>query len=246
MAPAVKIRVCDLNFHYRNRQVLHDVNLTIPSGSITAITGPSGSGKSTLLLALNRLWEEIDGCRVRGRVEIELDGRLQEIHSPALPARYVRRKVGLVFQQPNPLPMSIFRNIAFPLQLAGVRDRELLAQQVETALRKVRLWQELHNRLEDDGRSLSGGQQQRLCIARALVLQPEVLLLDEPTSSLDPETGQAIEELLLNLKNEMTLIVVSHYQDQVQRIADLRFTVREGRFTRLPAGRPRSRTGPAL
>jgi len=135
-----------------------------------------------------------------------------------------------VFQQPNPLPMSIFKNIAFPLRLAHVTDRQLIRTNVELALRRVHLWDEVKDRLNEDGRLLSGGQQQRLCLARALVTGPEVLLLDEPTSSLDPEASSAIEELLLSLKNECTLIAVSHYQDQIQRISDLRVRVYNGRF----------------
>lgn len=230
MVSSTKIRTQDLCFYYHRQQVLHDISLDFPAHQITAISGPSGSGKSTFLMILNRLWEEIEGCSISGNVAMELDGELQDITSRALSARILRRKVGMVFQQPNPLPMSIFKNIAFPLRLASITDKNQVRHAVENALRQVQLWDEVKERLNDDGRLLSGGQQQRLCLARALILRPEVLLLDEPTSSLDPEASAAIEELLLSLKSQCTLIMVSHYQDQIQRIADLRFEVREGRF----------------
>lgn len=211
--------------------MLHDISLQLPANHITAITGPSGSGKSTFLMVLNRLWEEIEGCSVSGKVAIELDGQMKNIHDPTLPARELRRKVGMVFQQPNPLPMSIYKNIAFPLRLSYLNDKNYIKDEVESTLRQVCLWDEVKDRLNDDGRLLSGGQQQRLCLARTLVLKPEVLLLDEPTSSLDPEASAAIEELLLSLKTQCTLIMVSHYQDQIQRIADLHIEVLNGRFS---------------
>lgn len=230
MEPSIKIRSQSLSFFYHRQQILHDITLQLPANRITAITGPSGSGKSTFLMVLNRLWEEIEGCSISGNVAVELDGRLQDINDPALPAPVLRRKVGMVFQQPNPLPMSIFKNIAFPLRLAYETDKNQIKQAVKKALKQVQIWDDVKERLNDDARLLSGGQQQRLCLARALVLKPEVLLLDEPTSSLDPEASATIEELLLALKPQCTLIMVSHYQDQIQRIADLRFEVREGRF----------------
>ena len=161
---------------------------------------------------------------------MELGGQCKDIHDSTLPVRELRRKVAMVFQQPNPLPMSIYKNIAFPLRLAHVTDKNRIKANVESALTQVCLWDEVKDRLDDDGRLLSGGQQQRLCLARALVLNPEVLLLDEPTSSLDPEAGKAIEELLLALKSQCTLIMVSHYQDQIQRIADSHIQVLNGRF----------------
>jgi phosphate transport system ATP-binding protein len=226
----MKIQTQSLCFYYRRQQVLHDINLQLPSNQITAITGPSGSGKSTFLMTLNRLWEEIEGCSVSGDVTIELDGQSKNIHDLSFPVRELRRKVGMVFQQPNPLPMSIYKNVVFPLRLAHMNDKSQIQERVETVLRQVCLWDEVKDRLDDDGRLLSGGQQQRLCLARALVLNPEVLLLDEPTSSLDPEASAAIEELLLTLKSQCTLIMVSHYQDQIKRIADLHVKVLNGRF----------------
>lgn len=230
MKITMKIRTQSLCFYYQRQQILHDINLQLPANQITAITGPSGSGKSTFLMVLNRLWEEIEGCSVSGNVTMELGGHVKNIHDPALPVRELRRKVGMVFQQPNPLPMSIYKNIAFPLRLAHVNDKSRIKENVESALRQVCLWDEVKDRLGDDGRLLSGGQQQRLCLARALVLNPEVLLLDEPTSSLDPQASKAIEELLVTLKSRCTLIMVSHYQDQIQRIADLHIKVLNGRF----------------
>jgi len=229
----IKIRILGLHFFYKRRQVLHDVNLDLPANQITAITGPSGSGKSTFLMVLNRLWEEMEGCTLQGRVEMALDGGRIDIHAPGVDVQELRRRVGMVFQQPNPLPMSIRRNVAFPLQLAHVRDKQRIAGEVERALRQVHLWDEVRDRLDEDGRALSGGQQQRLCLARALVLRPEVLLLDEPTASLDPAAAAAIEALLIELKTSCTLVMVSHYHDQIQRIADLRFEVLQGRFSQI-------------
>jgi phosphate transport system ATP-binding protein len=226
----MKIQTRSLCFYYRRQKVLHDVSLELPANQITAITGPSGSGKSTFLMVLNRLWEEVEGCSISGKVMMELGGRKTDINSPKLPAPVLRRKVGMVFQQPNPLPMSVFKNIAFPLRLAQVKDKSFIREKVESTLRQAGLWGEVKDRLNEDGRLLSGGQQQRLCLARALVLDPEVLLLDEPTSSLDPGAGSAIEELLLSLKQQCTLIMVSHYQDQIQRISDLQVKVSNGRF----------------
>lgn len=224
-----KIQTDSLCFYYHRHQVLYDVSLELPANKITAITGPSGSGKSTFLMVLNRLWEEIEGCHISGKVLITLDGKKTDINSPSLSVLSLRRKVGMVFQQPNPLPMSIRKNIAFPLHLAHITDKSLIREKVESTLRLVGLWDEVKDRLNNDGRLLSGGQQQRLCLARALVLSPEILLLDEPTSSLDPDASAAIEELLCSLKAKCTLVMVSHYQDQIQRIADFHVRVCNGR-----------------
>ncbi len=220
MIDNTKIRVANLYFSYRGHQVLRDVNMNLAENSITALTGPSGVGKSTFLLTLNRLWENVPDAAMQGRVEIKLQGRFRDVYARDLPVTELRKMVAMVFQAPNPLPMSIRKNIAFPLKLAGEGNREIVCHKVEKALKMANLWGEVKNRLNDDARTLSGGQQQRLCIARALVLEPEVLLLDEPTSSLDQTSTAVIEELLLGLKDRLTILVVSHYLEQVVRISD--------------------------
>lgn len=220
MDSIVKIRVEDLYFRYGPRTVLRHVNAIFCENALTAIVGPSGCGKSTFLMTLNRLWEEIPGAHGEGRVWVRLDGREQLVSEAGFCVTRLRRKVGMVFQTPNPLPMSIYKNVAFPLKIMGEKDKHVLANTVENALRRAFLWNEVKDRLHEDARRLSGGQQQRLCIARALAAQPEVLLLDEPTSSLDGRAAAIIEELLVTLKEGCTLIVVSHYLEQVRRLAD--------------------------
>jgi len=215
-----KIIIENLSFYYHHQQVLNQISTTIPVAAITAIIGPSGQGKSTLLMTLNRLWEDIPGASVTGNIKIKFNDRWQDINDPEISLPWLRRRVGMVFQSPNPLPMSIYKNMAFPLKIAGIKDKKKVDERIEKALRQAFLWDEVFNRLDHDARNLSGGQQQRLCIARALILEPEILLLDEPTSSLDAEASKVIEELLDSLKKTCTLLVVSHYQEQVQRIAD--------------------------
>ena len=216
----IKINIQNLWFYYNGHPVLENINLKIPQNTITAVTGPSGQGKSTFLMTLNRLWESIEGTRIKGRIDIRFDSDFQNIYDKKQKVSDLRRQVGMVFQIPNPLPMSIYNNIAFPLKLKGEINKELVSFKVEGALKRSFLWDEVKDRLNEDARVLSGGQQQRLCIARALVLNPQVLLLDEPTSSLDDTSGRVIENLLLELKKECTMILVSHYLDQVKRIAD--------------------------
>ncbi len=230
MDPPVKIRTRDLSFSYGGTAVLRKVTEHFHENRITAIVGPSGCGKSTFLSTINRLWEETPGGSMQGTVEILLDGSFRDIRSADLPVERLRRRVGTVFQTPNPLPMSIFRNVAFPLRLAGVRDEDRIRREAEQALRKVHLWDEVKHRLYESALSLSGGQQQRMCIARAMILEPEVLLLDEPTSSLDPKAVEAVERLLVELRESCTLLVVSHYLDQVKRIADRVVELRDGMF----------------
>lgn len=226
----MKIWIEDLSFSYFNRPVLQGISAGFQEHRITAIVGPSGHGKSTFLSTINRLWEGTPGARMEGSVRINLAGRLQDVYASGFDPVTLRRKTGLIFQTPNPLPMSIEKNVAFPLRLLGVRDREMIRDRVRRALDQAYLWDEVRDRLGDDGRSLSGGQQQRLCIARALVLEPEVLLLDEPTSSLDPKACEMIEELLAGLKRKCTLVMVSHYQEQIARISDDIFSLTDGRL----------------
>ena len=220
MTPDIKIRVADLNFSYRDRTILKDVSVDFPEKTITALTGSSGAGKSTFLMTLNRLWENVSHAKMQGSVEIKLQDQFRDIYAPDLAVTELRKMVAMVFQVPNPLPMSIRKNVAFPLKLSGERSRGLVDEKIEQALKMANLWDEVKDRLNEDARNLSGGQQQRLCIARALVLEPEVLLLDEPTSSLDQASTAVIEDLLLKLKDRLTILIVSHHPEQVKRIAD--------------------------
>ncbi|GAB6144381.1 phosphate ABC transporter ATP-binding protein [Desulfocicer niacini] len=226
-----KIKVRGLNFFYGAQKVLDHIDLDIPAGSITAVNGPSGQGKSSLLTAFNRLWENIDGARATGRIWIDFGKGLVEVTQPEYGVHHLRRKVGMVFQMPNPLPMSIFRNMQFPLKLAGISEKDCVDEKIETALKQAHLWKEVKNRLSSDARMLSGGQLQRLCIARTLVLQPEVLLMDEPTASLDPVSVEKIEDLLLDLKTRCTIVMVSHYMDQIRRIADTNLRLSDGKLS---------------
>jgi len=220
MEENTKITVRNLWFYYNSHPVLEDISIDIIGNTITAVTGPSGQGKSTFLMTLNRLWESIDGAGIKGKISIKFGRDFQDIYDGKYLVSVLRRQVGMVFQVPNPLPMSIYNNIAFPLKLEGKNNRKNMPSRVEDALKRSFLWDEVKDRLTEDARALSGGQQQRLCIARALILNPQVLLLDEPTSSLDERSGRVIEDLLLELKNDCTIVLVSHYLDQVKLIAD--------------------------
>ncbi len=225
-----KIKIRSLEFYFRDAKVLDRIDLDIPENTITAVTGPSGQGKSTFLMTLNRLWEPDPHARLTGTIHIRMGNEFQDIYDPRFKVHALRRAVGMVFQAPNPLPMSIYKNVAFPLKLAGEEKAGDAAFRVEQALKHTFLWDEVKDRLHDDARSLSGGQQQRLCMARALILKPEVLLLDEPTASLDERAARVIEELLVELKQECTLILVSHYQEQVKRVADSSYSLAHGRM----------------
>jgi phosphate transport system ATP-binding protein len=227
----IKIQLTDLSFFYGDQRILDRITAGFADHAVTAIIGPSGQGKSTLLTAINRLWEEIPGARAQGQVEILINDRLVDIYADGYCVNRLRRKVGMVFQNPNPLPMSIFKNVAFPLKLAGRKEKQQIEAHVHRALSQAFLWDEVKDRLEADARTLSGGQQQRLCIARALILAPEVLLLDEPTASLDAKAGAVIEELLVGLKSHCTLLMVSHYLDQVHRVADEVMELTHGRLS---------------
>lgn len=219
-----KIKIRDLDFFYNDHRVLSCINETIPENAITAIVGPSGAGKSTFLSLFNRLWENIPGSRIKGRVLMRFSDNQGEeftdINAPGFSAIQLRRSVGMVFQIPNPLPMSIFNNVSFPLKLAGIKKRAEVEERVTEAIQASGLWPEVKDRLEKRASVLSGGQQQRLCMARALVMAPEILLLDEPTSSLDPASSEKIENLMVELKGRCTLVMVSHGPDQVKAISD--------------------------
>lgn len=210
-----KIEIANLNLYYDDFQALKDVNLNIEANRITAFIGPSGCGKSTLLKTLNRMNDLVLGCRVQGRVT--LDG--EDIYGN-LDVNLLRKRVGMVFQKPNPFPMSIYDNIAYGPRTHGVRRKAMLDEIVEKSLVDAAIWEELKDRLAKSALGLSGGQQQRLCIARALAVQPEVLLMDEPTSALDPISTGKIEELALQLKEKYTLVMVTHNMQQALRVSD--------------------------
>jgi phosphate transport system ATP-binding protein len=230
MTDTIKIKTQDLSFSYNGKMILRNTSMDFAENKITAIIGPSGSGKSTFLLSLNRLWETTPGCSRQGKVEIKFAGKFHNIYRQQYPVTRLRKQVGMVFQAPNPLPMSIYKNIAFPLELSGEQDKKATRVLVEECLKLTGLWEEVCDRLDSSALELSGGQQQRLCIARAMILRPEVLLLDEPTSSLDHKAATAIEQLLIKLKQQCTILIVSHYLDQVKRIADSIVELRNGRF----------------
>ena len=211
-----KIDMEQLNLHYGSFHALKDVNLSIEEGKITAFIGPSGCGKSTLLKTLNRMNDLIPDCRVTGKVTF--DG--EDIYG-AMDVNLLRRRVGMVFQKPNPFPMSVYDNIAYGPRTHGVRRRAQLDDTVEASLRAAAIWDEVKDRLHKSALGLSGGQQQRLCIARALAVQPEVLLMDEPTSALDPISTSKIEELCLELKGRYTIAIVTHNMQQAVRISDV-------------------------
>ena len=212
-----KIRTEDLSVWYWDKQVLKNISLDIYERTITVIMGPSGCGKSTFLRSLNRMIELVEGARVEGKVF--LDGK--NIYDDDVDPTEVRARVGMVFQKPNPFPhLSIYENVAIGLRLRGVKDRDYIDKVVKESLRKVGLWDEVKDKLNRPGTELSGGQQQRLCIARALAVNPEVLLLDEPTSALDPVSTIKIEDLLVQLKKEYTIVLVTHNVQQAARIGD--------------------------
>ena len=214
--PKPFIEVEQLSLHYGQKPALHDVTLSINQGCITALVGPSGCGKTSFLTSLNRLTDLIPGCRVAGR--IRLDGL--DVLAPHTDVIRLRRRVGMIFQKPNPFPLSILKNLEFPLREHGLRDRQRIASTIETGLRNVGLWDEVKDRLHSPALALSGGQQQRLCMARALVLSPEVLLMDEPCSALDPLSSGVVEDLIVGLRGRYTVLIVTHNLAQARRIAD--------------------------
>ncbi|MDF1622592.1 phosphate ABC transporter ATP-binding protein PstB [Pseudohongiella nitratireducens] len=211
-----KITVNNLNLFYGEDQALHDVNLVIPEKKVTAFIGPSGCGKSTLLRCFNRMNDLVDICRIKG--DINMDG--QNIYDPKVDVAELRRNVGMVFQKPNPFPKSIYENVAYGLRLQGVKSKRVLDEVVEKSLRAAALWDEVKDRLQDNAFGMSGGQQQRLVIARAIAIEPEVILLDEPASALDPISTLKIEELINELKRDYTIIIVTHNMQQAARVSD--------------------------
>jgi phosphate transport system ATP-binding protein len=214
---AVKIAVDRLSFYYGSKRALEDISLTIPQNLVTSCIGPSGCGKSTFLRTLNRLNDVIPGVRVEGRVEI--DGR--DIYANGTDVVDLRRRVGMVFQKSNPFPKSIFENVAYGIRINGLaRNCSELHARVEDSLRAAALWDEVKDRLRESSLSLSGGQQQRLCIARALAVKPDILLMDEPASALDPIATQRIEELIYELKRTYTIVIVTHNMQQAARVSD--------------------------
>lgn len=215
MTKPIKIDIRDLNFWYGNEQVLRSITLAISAHTVTSLIGPSGCGKSTLIRCLNRMHETIDSTRLSGK--LTMDGKNILSGDPVL----LRRRVGMIFQKPNPFPtMSIFDNVAAGLRLNGERNRKLIQERVVDSLQKAALWDEVEDKLHLSGTSLSGGQQQRLCIARALAVNPEVLLMDEPCSALDPISTAHIEELIHELREHYTIVIVTHNMQQAARVSD--------------------------
>lgn len=211
---ALEVKALDL--FYGNKQALFNVSMKIPKGQVTAFIGPSGCGKSTLLRCFNRMNDLVDTCRVEG--EIALHGH--NIYDKSVDVAALRRRVGMVFQRPNPFPKSIYENVVYGLRLQGIKDRRLLDEAVERSLRGAAIWDEVKDRLHENAFGLSGGQQQRLVIARAIAIEPEVLLLDEPTSALDPISTLTIEELINELKSKYTVVIVTHNMQQAARVSD--------------------------
>ena len=211
-----KLEIKDLNLYYGDFHALKNIQMDIEEKKITAFIGPSGCGKSTLLRSINRMNDLVEGCRIEG--QILLDGK--NVYDKSMDINMLRKRVGMVFQKPNPFPMSIYDNIAYGPRTHGIRNKKKLDEIVEKSLRDAAIWEECKDRLKKSARGLSGGQQQRLCIARALACQPEVLLMDEPTSALDPISTSHIEDLVLELKKDYTVVIVTHNMQQALRISD--------------------------
>ncbi|MFP4315639.1 MAG: phosphate ABC transporter ATP-binding protein PstB [Desulfovibrionales bacterium] len=217
MSDNVKMSSTNLDFYYGTFRALKDITLEIGMNRVTALIGPSGCGKSTYLRCLNRMNDLIPGTRVEGSVLLD-EG---DIYDPKVDVVSLRRRVGMVFQKPNPFPKTIFENIAYGLRVTGIKDKNYIAERVEESLKGAAIWEEVKDRLQTSALGLSGGQQQRLCIARALAVQPEVMLMDEPCSALDPIATQKIEELIHELKSRLTIIIVTHNMQQAARVSDM-------------------------
>jgi phosphate transport system ATP-binding protein len=220
-APAAKsaetaILVRDLNLAYGDNHVLHDISMDVGERQVTALIGPSGCGKSTLLRCVNRMNDLIDNVRTWGTLHV----KGQDIYAPSTDVIEIRRRIGMVFQKSNPFPKSVFENVVYGLRIAGIRDRAVLDEACERSLRGAALWDEVKDRLDDSGLSLSGGQMQRLCIARAIAVEPEIILMDEPCSALDPIATLKIEELIYQLKEQYTIVIVTHNLQQAARVSD--------------------------
>lgn len=213
---AYKIESKNLNLFYGSSQALKEITLGVEQNTVTALIGPSGCGKSTFLRTFNRMNDLIEGCRIEG--DVLLDGK--DIYSKGLRIDELRKKVGMVFQKPNPFPKSIFENVAYGLRVNGISHKDFIEERVETSLQQAALWNEVKDKLKKSAFALSGGQQQRLCIARALAIEPSVLLMDEPASALDPISTAKIEELIYDLKKNYTIIIVTHNMQQAGRVSD--------------------------
>lgn len=213
----IKMSTGDLDFYYGDFKALHGISLEFYKNQVTALIGPSGCGKSTLLRCLNRMNDLISYSRVDGQVLLDGDN----IYDKRVDVVALRSRVGMVFQKPNPFPKSIFENVAYGLRVNGIKDRAMIEERVETSLKRAALWDEVKDRINESALGLSGGQQQRLCIARAMAVEPEVLLMDEPASALDPIATQKIEELIHELKDRYTIIIVTHNMQQAARVSDI-------------------------
>lgn len=214
---AIKVSIKDLNLYYGDFHALKGINMDIPENQVTAFIGPSGCGKSTCIKTLNRMNDLVDNCKITGKITI--DG--EDIYDPRTDVTLLRKRAGMVFQKPNPFPMSVYDNIAYGPRVHGIKNKAQLDEIVEQSLRDSALWDEVKDRLKKSALGLSGGQQQRLCIARALAVQPDILLMDEPTSALDPISTLKIEDLMEELKTKYTVIIVTHNMQQAARIADM-------------------------
>ena len=214
--PPVALDIRDLNLYYTEKQALKNISMQIPKQQVTAFIGPSGCGKSTLLRCMNRMNDLVDNVRIEGQILLHE----KDINHKSVNVAELRRRVGMVFQKPNPFPKTIFENVAYGLRLQGIKKRRVLEEVVESALKRAALWDEVKNRLNENAMGLSGGQQQRLVIARAVALEPEVLLLDEPASALDPISTLKVEELIYELKSKYTIVIVTHNMQQAARVSD--------------------------
>ena len=214
-----KIHVTNMNLHYGDFHALKNINIDIPENQICAMIGPSGCGKSTFLKSINRMNDLVEGCKIDGQMQLRGENGFEDIYGD-MDVNHLRKRVGMVFQQPNPFPMSIYDNIAYGPRTHGIRSKAKLDDIVEKSLRNAAIWEECKDRLKKSALGMSGGQQQRLCIARALAVEPEVLLMDEPTSALDPISTSKIEDLAMELKKDYTIVMVTHNMQQAVRVSD--------------------------